>query len=285
MMKKLTSGMLAKWALAGAAYAYFMAIGMAYIFAQVDQASLKENPDLILPGALGALGLIAAWYYAKLRHCVSDTGGDGPQFDHERLRFRAILSILFSVQVAISLFGIALLRSDLMAGGLACFTIALVVTVLTVIYVVRTFRLMQLEQGRREHKPLASLFALSFALAIVSTLLIIALFEYRHGRTSAAYSFLGGGVVLAVSNVASIVEMIRKREEQLQPEKRVFSLAMAIFGYATVVITSLVACGAFILSFQSPTYVAIAAIVCVIFSFLLFRTAKKAEAKFGLANA
>ncbi|MBK7143200.1 MAG: hypothetical protein IPH75_14090 [bacterium] len=285
MIKKLTSGVLAKWALTGAAYAYLMAIGMAYLFAQADQTSLKEIPEVILQGALGALGLIAAWYYAKLRHCVSDSGGDGPQFDHERLRFRAVLSILFSVQVAILLFGIVLLRSNLTAGGLACLTVALVVTVLTVIYVVRTFRLMQLEQGRRKNRSLASLLAWSYALAIVLTLLIIALFEYRHGRTSAAYLFLGWAVVLGVSNVASVVEMIRKREEQLQPEKRVFSMAMAIFGCATVVITSLVACGAFILSFQSPTYVAIAAIVCVIFTFLMFRTAKKAEAKFGHANA
>ncbi len=283
-MKKLTSGVLAKWALAGAAYAFFMAIGMSYLFAHADQTSLKEIPEVTLPGALGALGLLAAWYYARLRQCVSDTGGDGPPFDHERLRFGATLSILMSVQVAISLFGIALLRSDLMAGGLACLTVALVVTILTVIYVVRAVRPKQLEQSRRKNRSLASLIAWSYALAIVLTLLTIALFEYRHGRTSVAYSLLGWALVLAVSNVASVVEMVRKREEQLQPEKRVFSIAMAIFGCATVVITSLVACGAFILSFQSPSYAAIAAIVCVIFSFLLLRMTKEAEAKFGHAN-
>lgn len=284
-MKKLTSGVLVKWALAGAAYAYFMAIGISHLFAQVDQTSLKEIPEIILPGALGALGLWAAWYYARLRHCVSDTGDDGPRFDHERLRFGAILSVLSSVLVAFALFGIVLLRLNFMAGGLVCLTVALVVTSLTVIYVVRAVRSKQVEQSRRKNRSLASIFALSFVLAIVLMLLMIALYEYRHGSTSVAYSLLGWGVVIAVSNIASVVEMVKKREEQLQPEKRVFSIAMAIFGCATVVITSLVACGAFILSFQSPSYAAVAAIVSVIFSFLLFRMTKKAEAKFGHATA
>ncbi len=281
MTKELTSAVLAKRALVGAAYTYFMTLGMAFLFAQAEQSSLSELYPLIIPMLFLTLGLTAFWFYVRLRRCVSDFGGE-PQFDHALLRRRATLSILATINVAFSLFGLALLRSGYMPEAYVCLAIGVIACIFAVMYVVRGYQFVRRTQDVHDERHLSSAFAIGILSAIVAGLLIGGLLGFQFGKTSIAFALLGGGVLLAASNIASVVEIVRKREAQLPLNKRVFGTAMSIFGCATAVITSLLACGVFFLRFQSPVFAAVAAMACAIFSFLLYRSAKMAEARFGL---